>query len=284
MPTEDNHFEVDPKSVRDAESLIGTLRGELKYLLESSADQGWEESAPRVIKFASDILHLITEKIPQVPLKDVAIDTQDFGVLASLLRQSNLKFPARRMGGNGTPVPILPPIGFLPFLFSPNRPFAEFLFERLMTAPDRNNLTTLDVEEAQETFLTGLSYFLALRIAGVRSAREQGGGQSINRGGPVRFHSGGGPPPPLSGTSGSAQLWTVHTNGSGLSLYYGGTHAIRTTGIYVNAATTPLDVFLPMGTLYLAADAGPGGTLVWDDKKGYLRIPSYTPVYKTKEF
>ena len=38
-----------------------------------------------------------------------------------------------------------------------------------------------------------------------------------------------------------------------------------------------------MGTLYIAADAGPGGTLIWD-YKGVLSVPSSTPKYTTKAF
>ncbi len=97
---------------------------------------------------------------------------------------------------------------------------------------------------------------------------------------------GGGESTSVSQNSGyrSLQEWTIHTLESGNSIYYGGTHAIRTQPIYLNAPTTPVDVILPMGTLFLAADAGPHGAYVWDSAVITVPSPSPNPAFYTKAF
>jgi hypothetical protein len=297
MPTDDDDFDVDPKSARDAEQLAEALRRRHLDILGNA--HGVLSEFPYFLELSEEnFTQPLNEMAQEIPLKDVQIDVHEFGLLALLFRSRGLDFPVRLMGEGAVLVPILPPIGLLQLVFG-RSPFpnplinfydfylgdvVSFIYGLLRSAAgDNERSTTRPLEIAQQAFFKGLEPFLTARIAGVRWARKQDEGPPPGGGGRVPPLASGGPPP-AGKASGSAQLWKVHTVGSGLSLYYGGTHATRTTGIYLNGTTTPLQVFLPMGTLYLAADAGPGGALVWDDKKGHLRVPSYTPTYTTKSF
>jgi len=97
--------------------------------------------------------------------------------------------------------------------------------------------------------------------------------------------SGGGGSTISAGGSSSAQMWEVHTAGSGLALAYHGTHAARIPVALPGGFTTPLDVYLPMGTLYLGANAGLGGAFMFDYGV-ILNVPSThaSPVHKTTAF
>ena len=136
-------------------------------------------------------------------------------------------------------------------------------------------LVQIPIQKAQEIFFNGLSTFLPARIAGVRW------GKSLKNQSPPG--GGIGEPPVGPGGGGSmGQWWTANTRSSGLSMFYAGTHAVRYPPNYLSGLTTPLPIYLPMGTLYLGADAGPGGRVIWDTNM--VTVPSQTPIFNTKAF
>jgi hypothetical protein len=78
-------------------------------------------------------------------------------------------------------------------------------------------------------------------------------------------------------------MWTIHTSAGGLSLSYHGSHAVRLPIALPGGVTTPVTVFLPMGTLYIGANAGTAGSVLWDHTT-MLTVPSPLPSYHTKVF
>jgi len=212
----------------------------------------------------------------EVPMPDVLADVQDFGVLAALARsESAPSFTVLRIGKDRGVVPVLPPLGLIeqsqwigwPF---PLRESFWFIQDAFSFPFDKRTIERVPWNTAREGFFAGLRPFLAARIGGERWWRSQGP-QSQQSGG-----EGG------SGTSGSGrartQLWTVETKRSGLSLSYHGTHAARLpmalpVGSDTPGFTTPVVVHLPIGTLYLGADAGDAGEIIFDYSKVVV-VPS----------
>jgi hypothetical protein len=152
--------------------------------------------------------------------------------------------------------------------------FREKFFQSLF---DQKVIEQVSIKTAQDGFFSGLKSFLTARIGGVRwwRSRQSGGGGRSGGGGT----SGG------TGRGGSAQIWEIHTNASGLSLAYHGTHAARVPTALPGGVTTPVNVYLPMGTLYLGANAGARGTFIFDYGV-VLEVPSTDahPIHKTKAF
>lgn len=250
---------------------------------------------PEIIQSYTRPLEKLAESLP---LGDVRADIQEFGLLAMLAQDTGAELPVLSMNAGASAVPLLPPQGFWDSTlegeyFSADQltsNFQEFIHE----ASELKGHHLRSLNYVQKTFFRGLQRFLAARIAGVRWARklpsqryeeyrlaEVGVAELAFAG----EGGGGAPPGQQTGADSGAglyQRWTVHTRGSGYSLFWGGTHAINTKPHYLNGVTTPLDVYLPTGTLFLAADAGPGGDRVWDDV--IITVPSRHQVYYTKKF
>lgn len=215
----------------------------------------------------------------EIPLQDLLIDVEEFGILSAFARVIDNRITTLQIGEH-LPVPVLPARGLLRTVLryiekdGYRRFFDDFSDTVSELTRGETVVKRLFWEEAKECFFSGLFDSLTTRIAGVRWLWHL-------------MATGGGGASGLSGGSITGQWWTAHTRASGLSLYYGLTHAVRNPPNYLNGITTgvhaaPLPVFLPVGTLYMAADAGPGGTYVWDNS--VVTVPSHTPSFSTSSF
>jgi hypothetical protein len=307
-PPPESKFFVDPTSAEQAEELMQQLRSVHMKLLEEPREllRAYERTNMRGYRLFAEPM----QKGPSdVPLRNLEADVDDFGEQCAVAKYLDKPLSGLRIDGERAPVPIL----LSSSLFGPRR--LMFLYQYMMEglrdfAEEENGMEIMPLEKAQESFFDGLRSFLAARIAGVRWMQrrhgqgdrgEDGGGSSgfakSGSGGGTGFFSssGGGGTSGRGGGGGSStgQFWEVHTTTKHLSLYYGCTHAIRLPATHLGGLTTPdpsaspllcsLPVFLPMGTVYLAADAGPGGSLKWDTK-GKITVPDLKPVYPAKDF
>jgi hypothetical protein len=227
-----------------------------------------------------------------IPVRDISNDVSDFGTMLEISRYSEYPLPVIYMGENAVPVPLLPTHGLLMSVIraagspDPGYLWVEFLQSFLRFPPDierqergdtvvSGRVGQVEWQTAHQSFFKGLSQYLAARIAGVTWARRSQNSGSY----------GGGPPAIPPGGSSSGQWWTALTQGTNLSLYYAGTHAVRHPPNYLSGTTappTPFPIFLPMGTCYLGADAGPHGSVVWDT--AVITVPSQTPTFSTNKF
>jgi hypothetical protein len=280
MPNVPPEFPSDVQSAREAAVLTNALREQqLKELDAQPAEMFFAgldfESVRRVRSRLTGPLEEVSQEIPMV---DIRSDVQDFGVLVAYSQATGGNMLVLHIGEKTT-VPVLPQVGLLEqyqILGSPFTPpyFDWFRQESFKSSFDGKALSQVSLHTAQEGFFLGLKSFLAARIGGVRWWRSQksGGGGGGTSGG--------------VGGGGSAQLWEVHTDGSGLSLAYHGTHAARVPPTALpGGVTTPVDVYLPMGTLYIGANAGPHGAFIFDDQV-VLKVPSQHPhpIHTTKVF
>ncbi len=232
--------------------------------------------------FSAEVKRALPEGIS---VQDILEDIEDFAVLAALTERTGAPHLAVRFGDRY--VALLPARGVMNTLARMDWPFWPTpFFDRFTQDWFRGGLyQSLELrlqerswEQSKGDFLSGLSLFLIARVAGT---------QWLNRGG-VSVQSARSSTPSLSS---AGQWWTVETQASGLSAYCAGTHAARVPADYLAGVTSVsgassqphLPVFLPLGTMYLAGDAGPGGTLVWDDKT-FVTVPSATPLFATKRF
>jgi len=207
-----------------------------------------------------------------IPLQDVRADLEDFTLLAPVAQRYGI--PALILGE--ARVPVLPGHGILRSILEAVRrtrgrtdsPWLwieaarSYLQDAFAGENAPQEVQTLNLEEAQTAFFRGLSSYIAVRIAGVPWLQGQ--------------------MPSKSGGQSNGQWWKAETQRSGLSLYYAGTHAVRHPPNYLGGVTTPLPVFLPLGTLHLGADAGRRGRVLWDSS--VVTVPSHTPIFRTKKF
>ncbi|HWO32180.1 MAG TPA: hypothetical protein VNO32_25575 [Candidatus Acidoferrum sp.] len=237
----------------------------------------------------SSVLDRLTED--GIPVRDIRDDVSDFEVVSTIARDTGRSVRAIYMGENALPVPLLPAHGALMNVMRLASfdvlPYSRFdSLELLLRFPQNEKqergdnvgageLGDISWETANKSFFDGLSEFLAARISGVPwLRRQQGSGSGV-----------GGIPLTPSGGSSSGQWWTALTKGKNLSLYYAGTHAVRYPPNYLSGTTappTPFPIFLPMGTCYLGADAGPSGNVVWDTP--VITVPSQTPSFAASKF
>jgi hypothetical protein len=218
-----------------------TLASELKYGLLPDQMQD----------IRAHITRALDDVARDIPMEDILGDVQDFAILSALNQnKQNDKMRGMRIGESGRVVPLLPPVGTMEG--SPS--FLAYFLEN--NGLLESSIAFVPLELLREGFFSGIVSFLAARISGVRKWRA--GHLSTGAGGSGLGISG-------AGIGSSAQLWEINTIGSGLSLAYHGTHVVRASPIALpGGVTTPVDVYLPMGTLYLGANAGPGGAFVFD--------------------
>lgn len=283
----DDDFVVDFKSTERARSITGELRA-IVYDRPSYPFDVFARESDLILRRMSSPLDQLTED--GIPVRDIRDDVSDFEVVLAAARYTRRPVRAIFMGENSLPVPLLPAPGLLnalrPAFFS-DPPYRWFDFmESYLRFPqnekqERGDISAagkvgdIDWETANKSFFDGLSQFLAARISGVEWLRRKGGSGS----------GGGGIPPTPGGGSSSGQWWTALTKGKDLSLYYAGTHAVRYPPNYLSGTTAPpipFPIFLPTGTCYLGADAGPGGNVVWDT--AVITVPSHTPSFATSKF
>lgn len=240
-------FSIDAQSLAQAERLASELQDTQLSILEQESTEGLFDrvlSGPSTRDPINNFTSPLTELASEIPILDISTDVQDFGLLAALSTYTNNYVLALPISEEKR-LPILPSL--------------EQFRSALAFAPI--GAIHIPIKEARETFFQGLSSYLAARIAGVRAGLGSKGPDS------------------------AGQWWTATTKTPGLSIYYAGTHAVREPPIYVNGLTTttaPLSIFLPMGTLYLGADAGPNGDVIWHSSIIY--VPSHTPNFATKKF
>jgi hypothetical protein len=279
-------FVIDSESTKRARSITGELR-EILYSRTSHPFDVFVRKSDSILRRISSPLDQLAED--GIPVRDIRDDVSDFEIVSTEARYAGRSVRAIYMGDNALPVPLLPPHGALMnvvrLAYSDVRPSSrvEFL-ELLLRFPENEKqergdrvaagtMGDISWETANQSFFDGLSDFLAARISGVPwLRRQQGSGR-------------GGFPTTPSGGSSSGQWWTALTKGKNLSLYYAGTHAVRYPPNYLSGTTappTPFPIFLPMGTCYLGADAGPGGNVVWDT--AVITVPSQTPSFATSKF
>jgi hypothetical protein len=279
-----DEFVVDFESTEKARSITDELR-----------TRAYDRAPHRFDVFERDIfvrresspLDQLTEDA--IPVRDIRDDVSDFEIVVTVAHYSRHPVRAIFMGENSLPVPLLPAPGVLNairpmFFYDPLYRWFDFMESYLRFPQDEKQepedilagkVGDIDWETANKSFFDGLSQFLAARISGVAWLRRQRASSS----------GGGGIPPTPGGGSSSGQWWTALTKGKNLSLYYAGTHAVRYPPNYLSGTTappTPFPIFLPMGTCYLGADAGPGGNVVWDS--AVITVPSQTPSFATSKF
>ncbi|MFY9988548.1 MAG: hypothetical protein WAK31_27590 [Chthoniobacterales bacterium] len=281
MAAKKSAFKIDGQSGLKAQQLTDELFNQHLLLVEKQSLGSLRELDFSSVDGTDLFFQPLQSLANQIPLEDVRIDLRDFGLFVALMKDMREDLVAVQINEGKITIPVLPSAEMIGLLLRSNgRAFDDYLSLAKQVNWGRGKPRRISWREASEAFFGGLRSFLAARISGFlwQNKRSTGGPSWSGPSAAVR----GGSPPPTSG--GSGQWWAVHTKSAGLSLYYGGTHVIRTPGIYLNGTTTPLNVFLPMGTLYLAADAGPGGGLIWDIGKGPILVPSFTPTYKTSAF
>jgi len=296
-----SEFQIDANSWNDARQLTAELQREHSLRLadrdtiknisfdywDNDGGTSWQDE-----RKGDQFTGALSKFQEDIPLDDVAADVRDFRNLASLADEFNLKMPVAIIDHKLPPLPLLPRKGWRPLAAldpSLSRKGVEDMFGEILEISSMGlNGSLLLRQEVQDAFFSGLSTFLAARIAGVRWVRKARGEEIPGARLLTAAAGGGGGSTSGEGRISGFQKWTVHTIGVGYSLYYSGTHACRTGAIYLNAPTTPVDVHLPMGTLYLAANAGFGGGYVWD--KSVITVPNPTPapgqppIYYTKAF
>lgn len=273
-------FPFDEESAAEASSIVAALREshfkEIEERPQTILSPGGDlklvqESRGRLTKPLREISR-------EIPMKDVLDDLQDFGVLAAYGRMTDGVMTALRIRGGEAIVPLLPQHGLLeqyqrmgwPFMPPDFGWFREKFFH---SGFDGNALQDVPLQKAQESFFSGLRSFLTARIGGVRWLRSNRFNSGGTGGGGGRKGGGGG--------VSSAQMWEVRTTASGLSLAYHGTHAARVPMALPGGVTTPVNVYLPVGTLWLGADVGVAGTFIFDYAK-MLTVPDVSshPVHK----
>lgn len=208
----------------------------------------------------------------EIPMIDILEDLQDFGLLAAVSKMTDQEMAVINTRDNKEIVPVLPERGLLEEWQRANWPHMPYFIQdgrygRFLRGFAEDSLKIVSLKEAQQGFFTGLRSFLTARIGGVKwlgSRRFKSRGTGGGRGSGVGTGS--------SGAS-STQLWEVRTpSRSGFSIAYHGTHAARTPIALPGGFTTPVNVYLPVGTLYLGADVGVGGTFIFDYAK-MLSVP-----------
>jgi hypothetical protein len=297
MPSIPPEFPFDDKSAHEAADLTNALRE--RHFKEIQARPS-DILSPRpdfesVEHARGQLTGPLREISSDIPMVDVLADVQDFGVLVAYGRMTDGVMTVLRIGKDRTVVPLLPQHGLLEQYQGIGWPFIppEFNWFRrkfFQSSFDEKALDEVPLQTAQESFFSGLKSFLAARISGVRWWRSRGAGSGSSGGGAGAGGGGGrrgggsGGGAGSRGTS-SAQIWEVHTLASGLTLAYHGTHAARLPVTLPGGFTTPVNVYLPMGTLYLGANAGAGGRTIFDYGV-VLNVPSTHPhpVHSTKAF
>jgi hypothetical protein len=247
--------EIHSKEVEGSPERILSLDGNFKVIQDSRA---------RLTSPLQEISRII-------PMADVLEDLQDFGLLAAISQMTDKAMTVLNIRDGEETVPVLPERGLLEDWQRADWPFMPYYIRHrrdghFLRGFAENALKIVSLKEAQQGFFTGLRTFLTARIGGVKWL----GSKRFNSGGSGGGGGGGG-----TGSSGasSAQLWEVHTpSRSGLSVAYHGTHAARTPIALPGGFTTPVNVYLPVGTLYLGADVGVGGTFIFDYAK-MLTVP-----------
>ena len=297
MPDFSPEFPFDETSTRQASELTNALRERhSKEVAERPAqllEVGPQLEAVR--KTRGRLTEPLDKISGDVPMEDILADVQDFGVLAAYSRMTDGLLSALRTGKDQSIIPLLPQVGLLEQYQRVGWPFVPPTFDwfrsKFFGSFGESAIIEVPWQKAQESFFTGLKSFLAARIGGFRWSRTTRSNQQRRLGGIGGTIFGGGGTSGGGGGTGSshgtssAQMWEVHTAGSGLSLAYHGTHAARIPVALPGGFTTPVNVYLPMGTLYLGANAGSGGTFRFDYTV-QLTVPSTHPhpVHTTKVF
>jgi hypothetical protein len=266
MPPQDSSFHVDEQSASEAAALTAQLRETHAEVVETADEAMLREFAEREFrgKF-TPFAYAIPDRLT-VALSDLIEDLNDFGLFATLFRRAGIDMPVTLMGPDKIPLPlVLSPDGLnFPFLsYQRTEPFFSKVSSLLEA---EQNVSYRPWKAVQEAFFDGFQPFLATRLAGLRwfgSARPPG--------------------VPMAAGGGSGQRWTIDTKSHGLSFYYRGTHMGRVPATHLGGTTTPLVVVIPLGTVWLGADVGPGGKIHWD-KRGSIVVPSTKPTYTNMKF
>lgn len=252
-------------------------------LLERRAprERFWDDEEDR-----EGFVHRVRQALPKsIVFQDILEDIQDFAVLSSISDEFGEFHPSVRFGENH--VPLLPARGMMKVIartvwrYYPYPIRREIVRDWFAAGFSRGSGLKIEERSANEStgdFLKGLNLFMTARVAGTEWLTRIGVAAYSSRNTPA-IHSP------------SGQWWTVQSQAAGLSIHCAGTHAVRVPAHYLAGVTTvsvassqpQLPVFLPMGTIYLAGDAGPGGTLVWDDKT-IVTVPSVNTLFATKSF
>ena len=285
-------FHVDSLSSDRASEVVSALEHQQDFVIEHELPRAFRTFGYRsALKDAmSEFSSPLRRRMPDIPVRDVADDLEDFGTLAGIADVTGSLLPAIRIGSKT--IPVLPPKDHLATLPA-SRLFSdqgESILQEIATATlKRDALVMQPATTLRQIFFDQLKRFLAFRIAGAQWAQDNITDSALSfRGEPATAAAGAGGGGGWGSSGGStprkpsSQEWTVHTSGTGFSIYYGGTHAIRSRPTYLNGPTTPVQVFLPMGTIILASDGGPGGDYIWDGSE--VDVPSENPVYYTRAF
>jgi len=212
-----------------------------------------------------------------IPIDDVALDVDDFGVLAALGSETRMPCPALVIDPAEAPIPLLPAYDFI----GDQRWRVASLRADLLDWMDTQSAkVSIPWPQARNRFIGGLEPFMRARVEGVQWARDQRD-ETLRASlfGHIGIPGGNTAPP------GGGQWWTIETRLSGLNIYHAGTHAARQPPNFaggVTAAKPRLKVFLPMGTVHIGADSLPNGHHDWDPSS--ITVPSPTPQFKTKRF
>jgi hypothetical protein len=288
MPEFAREFPFSEGTVKEAESLTHALREcHLKGLTEPKNVVAPGYDFAQTKRARSQFTGPLSAISREVPMADIEADVQDFGVLVAYARMTDGLLTVLDRG-KGLVLPVLPHSGLLenyqrvgwPFVDPGSGWFRRKFFQAYF---DISILGDAKVEVVQDGFFGGLQSFLTARIGGFRSRRSGGGGGGGGRGtggGGTGGGSGG-----RTGGTATAQLWEINTSASGLQLGFVGTHSARPPTGLAGGVTTPVDVYLPFGTLYLAANASAGGSYVVDyGVQLNVPDPHPSPVHTTAFF
>jgi hypothetical protein len=295
VATHISQAEVRPREearllAHDLTQKLSVLQG--KQQLKEVAQAFFEGHDLDLAKQFSEPLNALAE---EVPVQDVKTDVEDFGLLSALAESGGSTLPALQVGKRA--VPLLPEssmaFDLLQELLHSFGNFQQLLRPILLqsllrtTTPAGVETVPLSRKESQAAFFSGFEPFLAHRILGCISGQSQTSVQgaespSTQATAPSAFERKFEPAQKVQPRGGGGgQVWTVHTARKGLALYCFGTHVARRNFIYLSAKTTPLDVFLNMGTWHLATQLTPGNW-VWDE--AVIEVPSQDPTFETQTF
>jgi len=226
---------------------------------------------------------------PDVAVSDVESDASAFSDELALLEDLNANVPAVRISEEKVPVslsfafgrsagwPLLPPFG--PRLERPWRRhpfFYEYAYDYLRTIlrEDRefDGFTSLNREEARETFLRRATDFVANRIASVRIFRNRGA-QTWHGVSFLSFRQ------LLRGQQITTPgcNFTVSSNSSGLRVFWSGAYYV--TPNYFSHPTSPTAGVLQSGTYIFGIDGGAYGNNIQWDLNSVISLPGSPHVH-----
>jgi len=210
---------------------------------------------------------------PTLAIADVESDARDFAEDLKILGQLGVNMPAVSMGNDLVPIALEYVVGWsrpsiFGLRFGVREPWyrgpysQEALYEALreyFQSQIVDRFSSMDRQEARQTFLRRATDFLATRMAAVRRFRSHGPEQAWPGASFLNF------PQILRGPSVMTPgcNFTVTTNSTGLRVFWSGPYRLNSN--YFNHPTTPTSSVLQSGTYIFGVDGGAyANNIQWD--------------------